>query len=235
RATSRQFFQDPPKLSSHRDRDAFDYPQQVNGKTSRTHAMVDPNQFIEDLSDSEEWEEVVQLVNRPPALKRPAGMEIERPVKRGLLGTAPPVSPTPPKNGPHPTSAKHFPPGFIPPPAMPAKLSAAKPPGFIPPPAMLAKPSATALRPSMEQVSSKSFFRMEYPSVRPKIYFSNQQSYREEEEEAQQSNGSTEPAQARIAPAAPTSGYSYNWRHEVPADPMAKHGGVESRFGGYFE
>ncbi|KAK6029028.1 hypothetical protein OSTOST_04870, partial [Ostertagia ostertagi] len=204
-----------------------DYAEEISVKQSTSHTSIDPKQFIEELSDSEDWEEVVQLVTKPPTLKRPAEIEIEieRPVKRGLLGSAPTQPIKIPQNGPVLTSGRPLPPGFIPPPTLSVKSSV---------PVQRMKPPAPAPHPSMEE---KSFFRMEYPSVTPKIYYSHPPVSKQEK-----SNESTEPAQARIAPAKPLPsehGSSFGWRHEqghpLPEEPLAKHGGVESMHGGYFD
>ncbi|KAK5975242.1 MICOS complex subunit MIC10, partial [Trichostrongylus colubriformis] len=169
RTATREYFQDPKRPP--REEAVYVPAEEVTAKLPVPYATLDPKQFIEELSDSEDWEEVVQLVTKPSTLKRPAGVEIERPVKRGLLGTAPL-----PQNGPVVTSGR------------------AVRPGLISPPVLTAKPTLPVPRSSVEE---KSFFRMEYPSVTPKIYYSHPP-IRDEH-----SNGSSEPAQARIAPAAP--------------------------------
>nr|CDJ92357.1 unnamed protein product [Haemonchus contortus] len=213
RPAVREYFQDLKTAS--RDR-AIDYAREV---ALRSHTPLDPKQFIEELSDSEDWDEVAELVNHPPTLKRPAAVEIERPVKRGLLGTAPPRVSRLPRDG------------------SPIGSGGSRPPGFIPPPTVAAKTLSSAHpRPSMEEVSSKSFFRMEYPSVTPGIYHSRATEEREE------SDDPAGPPQAKIAPPKPVireHGFPHSWRrehaHPVPLDPMTKYGGVESKHGGYFD
>ncbi|VDO47083.1 unnamed protein product [Haemonchus placei] len=210
RPAVREYFQDLKTAS--RDR-AIEYAREV---ARRSHIPLDPKQFIEELSDSEDWDEVAELVNQPPTLKRPAAVEIERPVKRGLLGTAPPRVSRLPQNG------------------SPIGSGGSRPPGFIPPPTVAAKTLSSAHpRPSLEE---KSFFRMEYPSVTPGIYHSRAA---EEKEESDEPAG---PPQAKIAPPKPVfheHGNPNSWRrehaHPVPLDPMTKYGGVESKHGGYFD
>ncbi|PIO70304.1 hypothetical protein TELCIR_07849 [Teladorsagia circumcincta] len=130
RAAPREYFQDPKQ--SYYEEAAYDHAEEISVKQSRSHTSIDPKQFIEELSDSEDWEEPTKI----------------------------------PQNGPVVTSGRPFPPGFIPPPTLKPPTLTVK--SSVPVPRV--KPPAPAPHPSMEE---KSFFRMEYPSVTPKIYYSH--------------------------------------------------------------
>ncbi|KJH46057.1 hypothetical protein DICVIV_07867 [Dictyocaulus viviparus] len=52
---------------------------------SKSSNSIDPNQYVEELSDSEDWDEIAQLVSTPN-LKRPSDSSEDQPPKRSLLG-----------------------------------------------------------------------------------------------------------------------------------------------------
>ncbi|WKX95702.1 hypothetical protein Q1695_012283 [Nippostrongylus brasiliensis] len=107
-------------------------------KPVQSPITIDPNQFVEELSDSDDWDQADFLSD-----------------KRGLLGP-------PPVHVPAPTKRPCLLPEF----------------------------------PTRSLAPAKSFFRMEYPSVAPKIYLPKP--VRREPE-----SDTTEPVQSRIAPAIP--------------------------------
>ncbi|EYB83952.1 hypothetical protein Y032_0326g2570 [Ancylostoma ceylanicum] len=217
RTTSRA----PSEMSS-----STNSPLYLSSKDERalgSNTLIDPNQFIEELSDNEDWDSVGRVAPKFTT-KRPAEAPIERPLKRGLLG-APPAPKTPP--------ISHDP--------------------WQRPSVLTAKPVYSKPLPSVSftQVpTEKSFFRMELPSVPPRIYFSSRLDESEEYDETEtylqsedtkpflksedrkppvksevkseesksrvKSEDSKPPPQARIAPAAPLphgEGHHTSWRH----------------------
>ncbi|RCN44719.1 hypothetical protein ANCCAN_09294, partial [Ancylostoma caninum] len=213
------------QMSSSTNSPLYVPPREERALASGT--LIDPNQFIEELSDNEDWDSVGRLVSKYTT-KRPAETPIERPLKRGLLG-APPAPKTPPiSNDP-----------------------------WQRPSVLTAKPVYPKPLPSVSftQVpAEKSFFRMELPSVPPRIYFSSKLDESEEPEESMsllqsedskplvkseasktpvKSEDSKPPPQARIAPAVPLphgEGHHTSWRHSE----RGSRGIDESSYGGYF-
>ncbi|RCN46864.1 hypothetical protein ANCCAN_07043, partial [Ancylostoma caninum] len=227
------------QMSSSTNSPLYVPPREERALASGT--LIDPNQFIEELSDNEDWDSVGRLVSKYTT-KRPAETPIERPrmflrslhfivvlfdvvccvdlVKRGLLG-APPAPKTPPiSNDP-----------------------------WQRPSVLTAKPVYPKPLPSVSftQVpAEKSFFRMELPSVPPRIYFSSKLDESEEPEEsmsllqsedskpfvkseasktAVKSDDSKPPPQARIAPAVPLphgEGHHTSWRHSERGSRMVR-------------
>ncbi|VDP00768.1 unnamed protein product [Heligmosomoides polygyrus] len=142
----------------------------------KSRTTIDPNQFVEELSDSEDWDQIAEVVNAP-RMRSPFDDDLGRPGK---------------------TTTFFY-------------------------------------------VKKKSFFRMEYPSIAPKIYFSGHSKERTREEPVEEKG----PVQAHIAPAKPLfgdTGVGVGWRHESAAplipEPPARYrpaGGVVSQHGGYFD
>ncbi|ETN74146.1 hypothetical protein NECAME_13184 [Necator americanus] len=162
----------PSQMSSSSSSPMYLTPkQELLRKTSTSGALIDPNQYIEELSDNEDFDSVGRLVPKIHG-KRPADTSVERPLKRGLLG-APPSPNSPP-------------------------MVASRDP-WQRPAVLASKPSYSKPNPSVSFVhpAEKSFFRMEFPSVSPRIYFSHKLGEQEDE------SGEAFPPQARIAPAAP--------------------------------
>ncbi|WKX95703.1 hypothetical protein Q1695_012283 [Nippostrongylus brasiliensis] len=124
-------------------------------KPVQSPITIDPNQFVEELSDSDDWDQADFLSD-----------------KRGLLGPPPVHVPAPTKR---PCLLPEFPTRSL----APAVNHAVKTPYS-----------------SRYSGEDKSFFRMEYPSVAPKIYLPKP--VRREPE-----SDTTEPVQSRIAPAIP--------------------------------
>ncbi|KAK6739180.1 hypothetical protein RB195_020940 [Necator americanus] len=186
----------PSQMSSSSSSPMYLTPkQELLRKTSTSGALIDPNQYIEELSDNEDFDSVGRLVPKIHG-KRPADTSVERPLKRGLLG-APPSPNSPP-------------------------MVASRDPWQ--------RPAVLASKPSYSKPNpSKSFFRMEFPSVSPRIYFSHKLGEQEDE------SGEAFPPQARIAPAAPfprDDGNYTSWRRL--GRPSRPDNGAESSYGGYF-
>ncbi|VDK48004.1 unnamed protein product [Cylicostephanus goldi] len=160
--------------------------------------LIDPNEFIEELSDNEDWDSMAQLVQTMPP-KRKSEVPLDRPQKRPLLGVPPP---------PRPTSADPW----------------------QDPAAVKAKPLFPKAYPSVSYVPpvEKSFFRMELPSVPPRIYFTHKQGELEREPEAPPRDG---PPQSRIAPAVALDQGDTSWRYSQRPPRRFSPG---PRPGGYF-
>uniref|UniRef100_A0A1I7WVV7 MICOS complex subunit MIC10 n=1 Tax=Heterorhabditis bacteriophora TaxID=37862 RepID=A0A1I7WVV7_HETBA len=126
----------------------IDKCQQEHSQSCEPETIIDPKEFIEELSDSEDWNEVVALVNTPVPLKSsPQSLKrsvpsdncgnSERPLKRSLLG-GPPLTVLPPTHLPRVNRTN------------------------------LSNHPASHHKPH-----DVSFFRMDLPSVVPKIAFEN--------------------------------------------------------------
>lgn len=180
----------------------------------KSRTTIDPNQFVEELSDSEDWDQIAEVVNAP-RMRSPFDDDLGRPVRPGLLGPPPPVLRQPSKR---PLLAEK-----------PALERRSFPP-------VLPKLPIKPLRDD-----DKSFFRMEYPSIAPKIYFSGHSKERTREEPVEE-KGPVQAHIAPAKPLFGDTGVGVGWRHESAAplipEPPARYrpaGGVVSQHGGYFD
>ncbi|KAJ1368980.1 hypothetical protein KIN20_030347 [Parelaphostrongylus tenuis] len=81
-------------------RSSLMYKERKTDPQSKSNSVIDPNQFVEELSDSEDWDEIAQLVSNP-TLKRSLDSSSEQLRKRSLLdlsSDSPPSCNTPCKS-----------------------------------------------------------------------------------------------------------------------------------------